>query len=256
MIARKEYFVHGSTVLKDVDARVIGPVLQELVEQGAITADGLVEAAKSTNSPLHSYFDWDDARAAKKYRLNTAHDIIRSVRVKVTTQAGVARGLASQRVLVKTVQMPQRTFSHVTAPVRAVPKAFHEDNEIDAEIAALERKSLDRKYHPKNLDEAVMIIEVLRDQLLAITEDSSLEGREYGLTGKESRIYQTLKSRNGRPVTKEGLHVALYGNGSDVEIKIVDVFVCKIRKKLPVTESIETIWGVGYKWQQVTPKAA
>lgn len=72
---------------------------------------------------------------------------------------------------------------------------------------------------------------------------------EFHLTGRETKILQALMSRI--EVTKEALMMEVYGDRyheDDLpEIKIVDVFVCKIRKKLrPFKIDIETRWGRGY----------
>ena len=69
----------------------------------------------------------------------------------------------------------------------------------------------------------------------------------WGLTGAEARVFAHLKSR---PVaTKQSIMMALYSDrpGAEPEIKIVDVFICKLRKKLtPFGVVIETVWGRGY----------
>lgn len=70
---------------------------------------------------------------------------------------------------------------------------------------------------------------------------------QWQLTGKEAKMLMQLASFE--IATKENLYRDLYsGAFSDkdlVEIKIIDVFICKLRKKLPF--SIETIWGRGYR---------
>ena len=57
--------------------------------EGVLTPDAVVEAAASPDSPLHGYFEWDDTEAARKYRLEQARTLIRSVHVEVqsTTHA-------------------------------------------------------------------------------------------------------------------------------------------------------------------------
>lgn len=70
---------------------------------------------------------------------------------------------------------------------------------------------------------------------------------EFGLTGAEARVFAHLASRD--VATKQSLMLALYGDRPDEpEIKIVDVFVCKLRKKVArFGVNIETIWGQGYR---------
>ncbi len=71
-------------------------------------------------------------------------------------------------------------------------------------------------------------------------------GSCFKLTRKEAAIVATLM-QHGR-VSKERLYFALYGQNDDPpDAKIIDVFVCKTRKKLPEGVEIKTIWGVGYE---------
>jgi len=75
----------------------------------------------------------------------------------------------------------------------------------------------------------------------------------WGLTGAEMRIFGVLLARE--MATKDALMAALYRDlGKDeAQVKIVDVLVCKMRKKLvPLGIVIETIWGQGYR---LTPAA-
>jgi hypothetical protein len=77
-----------------------------------------------------------------------------------------------------------------------------------------------------------------------------------GLTKREACVVAVLAQRRGT-VSKTSLHAALYGTFHDDETpdaKIVDVFVCKIRKKLaPFGVDISTVWGAGYS---MTPEHA
>lgn len=54
---------------------------------GRITPDAVLADAKSPKSPLHDQFEWDDSEAAKQWRLNQARELIRSVRVDITTES-------------------------------------------------------------------------------------------------------------------------------------------------------------------------
>jgi two-component system cell cycle response regulator CtrA len=70
------------------------------------------------------------------------------------------------------------------------------------------------------------------------------------LTGKEYQCFELLALRMGTTLTKEMFLSHLYGDIDEPEIKIVDVFICKLRKKLAEatggTRFIETVWGRGY----------
>lgn len=70
------------------------------------------------------------------------------------------------------------------------------------------------------------------------------------LPGKEMLLLQRMSEIFPRVATKESLLEWMYqfaGDGDEPEIKIIDVFVCKMRKKLePIGIRIDTLWGRGY----------
>jgi two-component system cell cycle response regulator CtrA len=69
------------------------------------------------------------------------------------------------------------------------------------------------------------------------------------LTGKEYLILELLVLRKGSILTKEAFLNHLYGGLDEPEIKIIDVFICKLRKKLQSAgfgSTISTVWGRGY----------
>ncbi len=58
-------------------------ILEGLMQQGLLQPASIVEAAKSQDSPLHSYFQWDDTEAAKLWRLQQARQLIRSMTIQL-----------------------------------------------------------------------------------------------------------------------------------------------------------------------------
>jgi len=78
----------------------------------------------------------------------------------------------------------------------------------------------------------------------------SIDDQPVHLTGKEYAILELLTLRKGTIVTREMLLNHLYGGTDEPELKIIDVFVCKLRKKLAQAAGgdnyIETVWGRGY----------
>jgi two-component system cell cycle response regulator CtrA len=81
------------------------------------------------------------------------------------------------------------------------------------------------------------------------SHDCKVNGRHVHLTGKEQAILQLMMTRKGMVLSKEAILTHLYGGMDEPEIKIVDVFVCKLRKKLASAGSpnlIGTVWGRGY----------
>ena len=113
--------------------------------------------------------------------------------------------------------------------------------ELIARIQAIVRRS---KGHSDS---------VIRTGKLAVNLDArsvEVDGRPLRLTGKEYGIIELLSLRKGTTLTKEMFLNHLYGGVDEPELKIIDVFVCKLRKKLVGATGgdsyIETIWGRGY----------
>jgi two-component system, cell cycle response regulator CtrA len=82
----------------------------------------------------------------------------------------------------------------------------------------------------------------------------TVDGREVHLTGKEYAILELLVLRKGMVLTKDAFLNHLYGGMDEPEVKIIDVFVCKLRKKLSragIDGIIGTIWGRGYMIRDV-----
>jgi DNA-binding response OmpR family regulator len=77
------------------------------------------------------------------------------------------------------------------------------------------------------------------------------DGKPIRLTGKECGILELLSLRLGVTVTKEMLLGHLYGGKDEPKLKIIDVFICHLRKKLAQATDgkhyIETVWGRGYR---------
>jgi two-component system cell cycle response regulator CtrA len=77
------------------------------------------------------------------------------------------------------------------------------------------------------------------------------------LTRKEYQMLELLSLRRGTPLTKEMFLNQLYGGMDEPEHKIIDVFICKLRKKLAMVSNgrnyIETVWGRGYVLREPSP---
>lgn len=83
-------------------------------------------------------------------------------------------------------------------------------------------------------------------------------GRYCTLTGQEFGVFEQLHAARGAIVSKQRLLANLYLTEADeAEIKIIDVFVCKLRKKLkPLGVEIATVWGRGYRFVPLSRKEA
>ena len=113
--------------------------------------------------------------------------------------------------------------------------------ELIARIQAIVRRA-------KGHSESVIRTGKLKVNLDTRTVD--VEGQPIHLTGKEYGILELLSLRKGTTLTKEMFLNHLYGGMDEPELKIIDVFVCKLRKKLASATKgenyIETVWGRGY----------
>ena len=113
--------------------------------------------------------------------------------------------------------------------------------ELIARIQAIVRRS---KGHSES---------VVRFDKVAINLDTrtvEVDSQHVHLTNKEYAILELLAMRKGTVLTKEMFLNHLYSSMDEPEIKIIDVFVCKLRKKLAKASGgmnyIETVWGRGY----------
>jgi two-component system cell cycle response regulator CtrA len=127
-------------------------------------------------------------------------------------------------------------------------KPFHK-SELVARIQAIIRRS---KGHSQS------VIKVGRMSVNLDTRTVEVDGQPVHLTGKEYAILELLALRKGTTLTKEMFLNHLYGGIDEPELKIIDVFVCKLRKKLSAATGdesyIETVWGRGYVLRE--PNAA
>ena len=94
---------------------------------------------------------------------------------------------------------------------------------------------------------------MLRFDKVCVNLDSrtvEVDGKTVHLTSKEYAIFELLAMRKGTVLTKEMFLNHLYGGMDEPELKIIDVFVCKLRRKLYEASGgknyVETVWGRGY----------
>jgi two-component system cell cycle response regulator CtrA len=118
-----------------------------------------------------------------------------------------------------------------------VSRPFHVD-ELKARINAIVRRSQGRSHD--------LIVE--GDLTIDLTTgDVFVRGEKIHLTIKEFQLLAALARRKGVTMTKEQLIDRLYGDHDAPELRIIDVFVCKIRAKLQF-DCIKTIWAKGYSF--------
>lgn len=126
-------------------------------------------------------------------------------------------------------------------------KPFHRE-ELVARIHAIIRRS---KGHSQS------VIQTGRICVNLDAKTVEVDGSTVHLTGKEYQMLELLSLRKGTTLTKEMFLNHLYGGMDEPELKIIDVFICKLRKKLSIATDgqnyIETVWGRGYVLRDPVP---
>jgi two-component system, cell cycle response regulator CtrA len=116
----------------------------------------------------------------------------------------------------------------------------YDTSECVARMQAITRRS-------KGFSQSVLRVGEL--ELSLDTREVAVAGRPVHLTGKEYAILELLVMRRGMVLTKDVFLNHLYGGMDEPEVKIIDVFICKLRKKLAQAGAgnvIGTVWGRGY----------
>ena len=169
-------------------------------------------------------------------------EVLRSLRVaKVKTPVLILSGLAGMQDKVRGLGLGADDY---------LTKPFHKD-ELIARIHAVVRRS---KGHAQS---------IISTGELAVNLDTKtvrINGGNVHLTGKEYQMLELLTLRKGTTLTKEMFLNHLYGGMDEPELKIIDVFICKLRKKLGDASNgkdyIETIWGRGYTLREPVEEPA
>ena len=159
-------------------------------------------------------------------------EVLRQLRVgKVNTPVMILSG--SHEIETKVKTFGGGADDYMTKP-------FHKD-ELIARTHAVVRRS-------KGHSQAIITTGEIAVNLDAKTVE--VDGHRVHLTGKEYQMLELLSLRKGTTLTKEMFLNHLYGGMDEPELKIIDVFICKLRKKLANASEgrnfIETVWGRGY----------
>ena len=165
------------------------------------------------------------------------YDVLKKLRTaKVSTPVLILSGIGEMDSKVRALGFGADDY---------VTKPFHRD-ELVARIHAIIRRS---KGHSQS---------VIRTGKLAVNLDAKtveVDSARVHLTGKEYAIMELLTLRKGTTLTKETILDQLYGGMDEPEIKIIDVYICKLRRKLRLACDgdgyIETVWGRGYTLREV-----
>ncbi len=167
------------------------------------------------------------------------HDVLRQLRLsRVDTPILILSGMDDTESKIKGFGFGADDY---------LTKPFHRE-ELVARIHAIIRRS---KGHAQS---------IIRTGKISVNLDAKTVeagGKSVHLTGKEYQMLELLSLRKGTTLTKEMFLNHLYGGMDEPELKIIDVFICKLRKKLSEATGdesyIETVWGRGYVLRDPAP---
>ena len=162
----------------------------------------------------------------------SGYEVLRTLRVsKVKTPILILSGMAGTEDKVRGLGFGADDY---------LTKPFHKD-ELVARIHAIVRRA---KGHAQSVIQTGNLVVNLD------TKTVEVGGQRVHLTGKEYQMLELLSLRKGTTLTKEMFLNHLYGGIDEPELKIIDVFICKLRKKIAAATGgqhyIETVWGRGY----------
>ena len=159
-------------------------------------------------------------------------EVLRSLRIaKVKTPILILSGLAGIEDKVKGLGIGADDY---------LTKPFQK-GELVARIHSIVRRS---RGHAQSVIQTGELVVNLN------TKTVEVNSARVHLTGKEYQMLELLSLRKGTPLSKEMFLNHLYGGIDEPEVKIIDVFICKLRKKLANASNgknfVETLWGRGH----------
>ena len=172
----------------------------------------------------------------------TGHEVLRQLRLaRITTPILILSGTDDTESKIRGFGFGVDDY---------LTKPFHRE-ELIARIHAIIRRS---NGHSQS---------IIRTGKIAVNLDAKtveVDGETVHLTGKEYQMLGLLSLRKGTTLTKEMFLNHLCGGMNEPELKIIDVFVCKLRKKLVEAmgedSCIQTVWGRGYVLKDPLPDMA
>ncbi len=199
-----------------------------------LKASGLIVDTTDTGEEaleLVRHYDYDIVVLDLMLPDMEGYEVVRRMRVaRLETPVLILSGLSRPAAKVKGFGMGADDF---------ISKPF-DKAELVARMQAVVRRS-------KGYSQPTLRVGNL--QLNLDSREVLVGGAPVHLTGKEYSILELLVLRKGMVLTKEAFLNHLYGGMDEPEMKIIDVFICKLRKKLALAGAgslIGTVWGRGY----------
>lgn len=203
-----------------------------------LKANGMVVDQADTGEEAYElvrHYDYDIVVLDLMLPDMEGYEVVRRMRAaRVETPVLILSGLSRPQAKVKGLAMGADDF---------ITKPF-DKAELLARMQAIVRRS-------KGFSQPMLRVGPL--QLNLDSRDVLVQGKEVHLTGKEYAILELLVLRKGMVLTKEAFLNHLYGGMDEPEMKIIDVFICKLRKKLAQAGApslIGTVWGRGYMMRE------
>ncbi len=224
-----------------------------MIEDDVLSNRALVQALRDTGAvveqvesgedalDLVKHYDFDIVMLELSLMDMEGYEVVRRMRAaRMNTPVLVLSAFVRPQARVKAFAIGADDF--ITKP--------YDVSECIARMQAVVRRS-------KGFSQSVL--QVGEMELSLESRSVSIEGRPVHLTGKEYAILELLVMRKGMVLTKEVFLNHLYGGMDEPEVKIIDVFICKLRKKLAEAGArnvIGTVWGRGYTVRDPAPVPA
>jgi len=210
------------------------PVSARLIRQAIEPSGFLVEATDSGEEALElaKLYDFDIALLDLRLPDMDGGDVVRRMRTaNLATPVLMLSGVDDRKEKVRALLCGADDY---------LTKPF-DRTELTARLQAIVRRS---KGH------AGSVIRTGRMVIDLAARSVEIDGKPLHVTPKEYGILELLSLRRGKTLTKEMFLDHLYGGMDEPEQKIVDVFICKLRKKIAALtgddHAIQTVWGQGY----------
>ena len=201
-----------------------------MLRTGAVTVD-MTDLGEDAIE-LAKYSDYDLILLDLNLPDLSGYEVLRALRVaRVNTPVLILSGLAATANKVKGLAFGADDY---------LTKPFHKDKLL-ARVQAVVRRSQGPTEAVVRCGDLVVRLDAQR---------AEIAGQPVPLTVKEYQMLELLAHRRGTPVTKDMFLSRLYGGRDEPGLKIIDVFMCKLRKKLAAMSGgidyVETVWGRGY----------
>ncbi|AQS87385.1 two component response regulator CtrA [Neoasaia chiangmaiensis NBRC 101099] len=215
-------------LLVDSDLNIAMSLIQ-IMRGSGFTVDHTASGREALEMLRH--YDYDITVLELMLNDIEGYDVIRQARqARITTPILILSSLTRPQAKIKAFGVG--VDDYMTKPF--------DTGELIARLQAVLRRS-------RGLSAARVAIGPLEIDLNA--KEALVNGAPVHLTGKEYAILELLVLRRGAVLTKDAFLNHLYGGIDEPEMKIIDVFICKLRRKLQVKGAgnlITTVWGRGY----------